>query len=124
MSTAINFCEVSGPDAGALRSFYGGVLGLDVQAPDETGYAMVPPRDGTLGGGIWDASSAWPEAETTYAVFYVEVEDVAAAVAAAEAAGAKVVIGRREHGPTISAHLLDPAGNRIGVYQIAQAPAG
>ena len=100
MPTAINFCEISGPDAGALRRFYG---------------------DGTLGGGIWDASSAWSEADTTYAVFYVEVDDVGASVAAAEAAGAKVVIGRREHGPTISAHLLDPAGNRVGVYQMANA---
>jgi hypothetical protein len=34
------------------------------------------------------------------------------------------VIGRREHGPTISAHLLDPAGNRVRVYQLAQDPAG
>jgi uncharacterized protein len=120
MPTAINFFEVSGPDAGDLRRFYRDTLGLPVEKPDETGYAMIPPRDGMIGGGIWQASTGWPEAETTYAAAYVEVADVAATVAAAEAAGAKVVIGPREHGPTISAHLLDPAGNRIGVYQLVQ----
>jgi uncharacterized protein len=120
MPAAVNFFEVSGPDAAALRAFYRDTLGVPVQEPDESGYAMIPPGDATTGGGIWAASSAWQEPDTTYALFYVQVDDVAAMVAAAEKAGAKVVIAPRQHGPTISAHVLDPAGNRVGVYQLAQ----
>lgn len=118
MSNAVKFFEISGPNADALRTFYGDVLGLPLEAPDESGYAMIPPSDGAIAGAVWDAAGAWSESDTTYAVAYVEVEDVEACVAAAEAAGAKVVIAPRQHGPTISAHVLDPAGNRIGVYQM------
>ena len=63
-------------------------------------------------------SSAWQEPDTTYAVAYVQVDDVDVTVAAAESSGAKVVIAPRRHGPTISAHLLDPPP-RVGVFQMA-----
>ena len=123
MPTAVTFFEISGPDADALRRFYNKALGLAVEPPDDTGYAMVAPREGSISGGVWDASAAWSEPDTTYAIAYVEVDDVDAALAAAEAAGGKVVLAPREHGPTISAHLLDPAGNRIGVFKVVSTPA-
>lgn len=122
MATAVTFFEISGPKGAQLRRFYGDVLGLPVEAPDETGYALVTPREGAIPGGLWDASAAWQEPESSYLTVYVEVDDVDSAVQAAQAAGGKVVIPRREHGPTVIAHLQDPAGNRVGVF--TQRPAG
>jgi predicted enzyme related to lactoylglutathione lyase len=120
MPSAVTYFEISGPDASGLRSFYRSVLGLAVEEPDETGYAMVAPRESAIPGGIWDASTTWSEPDASYAVPYLEVDDVSATVEAAQAAGAKLVVAPRQHGPTISAHLLDPAGNRVGVFQMTQ----
>src|SRR6266540_158247 len=118
MPTAVTYFEISGPDADGLRSFYRSALGLAIEEPDDTGYAMVAPREGAIPGGMWDASSAWGEPESSYAVPYIEVDDVQVTVDAAQSAGAKLVVAPRQHGPTISAHLLDPAGNRVGVFQM------
>lgn len=118
MGAAVRYFEISGPDAGTLRDFYRDTLGLAVEAPDETGYAMVTPAEQAIPGAIWDASGVW-DGEGSYAIPYLQVDDVKATVAAAMVAGATVVVPPQDHGPTISAHLLDPAGNRIGVYQFA-----
>ena len=52
-----------------------------------------------------------------YIVFYIMVDDVAAAVAKAESLGGKTLLGpvKEEHGGTF-AWIADPEGNRIGVY--------
>lgn len=122
MPNAINYFEISGPDAAGLRAFYRDVLGLSVETPDESGYAMVSPSEGAIPGAIWDAASAWT-GHNSYAVAYIQVDGVDATVVAAQAAGATVVVAPCQHGPTRVAHLLDPAGNRVGIYQFA-APAG
>ncbi len=116
---ATTFFEVSGPDAERLRAFYGGALGLPVGEPDPTGYAMVPP-DGGIGGAIWDGTGT----AGSYAVFYVEVDDVDAVVARVTADGGTVVLEPRPHGPARIAHVTDPAGNRIGLFTWASRPAG
>jgi hypothetical protein len=116
MAATVNYFEVSGPKQAGLADFYAGVFGWKLAG--EPDYLMVTPgREGAIDGGLWDAASGWTEPDTSYAVFYVEVPDVRAAIAAAEAKGAKVLIGARDHGPTIAAHLIDPAGNRFGIYQ-------
>ena len=52
-----------------------------------------------------------------YAVFCVEVADVAGACAGAEAAGGKVLVPATptENG-LVFAHLADPSGNQFGVF--------
>ncbi len=120
---SVTFFEISGPDPSGLRDFYGTTLGLALENPDDNGYAMVSPAEGSIPGAVWNASDVWGD-QAAYAIPYVQVADVAATVAAATAAGARVVVAPREHGPTISAHLLDPAGNRVGVYEWATPAAG
>jgi hypothetical protein len=118
--SAVSFFEISGSQPG-LADFYRSTFGWTLTTPAGPEYLMVEPgRDGALAGGIFDASAAWDDVDqATYAIFYIEVADVEATVAAAERAGAKVVVTPRPHGPTITAQLLDPSGNRIGVYQQA-----
>jgi hypothetical protein len=113
--TSVDFFEVSGADQAALRSFYAGVFGWELAEPQD-GYTLVGPGPGGVPGGIWDGS----DEVGTYAIFYVQVADVEAAAARAEELGGKVVTQVRPHGPVVIAHLVDPAGNRIGVYR----PAG
>jgi len=114
----VTFFEVSGPDAPALRRFYADGLGLDV-GPFEHDYATFASGDGAIPGGLWDGTATLG----TYAVAYIEVDDLAAAVDRAEAAGATVVVPPTPHGPTRVAHIADPAGNRIGLYCWVTAPA-
>lgn len=109
----VTFFEISGPDADVLRRFYADGLGFTVADPME-GYSMLPAGDGdAVDGGIRGGTEP-------YAVPFVWVDDVEAAVARAVAAGATVVMPPAPHGPTIAAHIADPAGNRIGLFQ----PAG
>jgi uncharacterized protein len=52
-----------------------------------------------------------------YVVFYIMVDDVAAAIAKAESLGGKTLVGpvKEQHGGTW-AWLADPEGNQIGIY--------
>ena len=105
----VTFFEISGPDADALRRFYGDGLGLTLTDPID-GYTMAPAGDGdAVDGGIWSGPDAW-------AVPFVWVDDLDAALARVEDAGGKVVVPPFDHGPTRAAHVLDPAGNRVGVF--------
>jgi hypothetical protein len=119
MTNAITFFEISGPDRESLRGFYREGLGLDV-APFDNDYAGIAPREGAIAGGLWDGTATFGQ----YAIPYVEVADVKAAVEQATAAGATVVVPPTTHGPTLTAHVTDPAGNRIGLFHMLETPGG
>ena len=71
-------------------------------------------RTGADVGGHLHTRDAEPR---NYVVFYVMVEDVAAAIAKAKANGGKLLLGpvpEGEHG--VYAWVADPEGNVIGVY--------
>ncbi len=53
----------------------------------------------------------------TYPIFYVHVDDVAAALEQAVELGASVAIPLVDNGQIYFAHLLDPRGNRFGIWQ-------
>ena len=119
MTNAITFFEISGPDRESLRHFYIEGLSLDV-TPFDNDYAGVVPREGAIAGGLWDGTATFGQ----YAIPYVEVPDVKAAVEQATAAGATVVVPPTTHGPTLTAHITDPAGNRIGLFHMLETPGG
>lgn len=110
MTNTVTFFEIAGPDTEALRRFYAELLGIAFDPPVE-GYHLHARAQVDVGGGIWDGGGLG-----TWAIPYVEVPDVDAAVAAARAAGTTVLVEPFAHGPFRAAHLADPAGNRIGVY--------
>jgi hypothetical protein len=108
MAGSVNYFEVGTPDADATAAFYGQLFGWQIGAPSN-GYRMV---DGDKGG-IADSSSMGGG----YAIFYVQVEDVAATLAQAERLGAQVLIPATDNGAIEFAHLQDPHGNRFGVWR-------
>ena len=113
---AVTYFEISGPDVEKLREFYVTALELPTDESPDPSYVQFASADGAIPGGILDAGPLFEEPGVSYAMPYVQVDDVDAAVDRAVAAGATVVAGVRQHGPTRSAHLLDPAGNRFGIY--------
>lgn len=113
MATAVNWFEIAGEDVDGLVSFYGDLFGIEAKDASGTGYHQVEAEDGGIAGGIWKGEPA----KAPYAIVYFFVDDVDKSVARAEELGATVLVPAQANGPVRFAHLADPAGNRVGVYQ-------
>lgn len=116
MSGAVAWFEVGTADHEGAERFYGQLFGWTF-APDEGSgldYTIVTTgEDHPIRGGLWPTKGETPP----YAVFCVVVPDVAATCRRAEELGGKVLVGPvPTPGGLVFAHLLDPEGNRIGVY--------
>ncbi|GAA5184198.1 VOC family protein [Rugosimonospora acidiphila] len=112
MNNAVTWFEIGTSDPAAASAFYGGLFGWKFSSDKE--YSEIDPSaEGGIAGGIMPLGGG----ATGYAIFYVQVADVPAAVAAAEAAGGKLAVGPKGDPDGLTfAHLLDPAGNRFGVF--------
>lgn len=110
-------------------SFYSQVFGWDVpEGSAEFGGYRIATKDGVPVGGMMsslmgpDGPLEEPEYPTAWTV-YLAVEDCAAAVAAAEKAGATVVVPAMEVGELGSmAILFDPAGAGVGFWEAKEFP--
>ena len=108
MPNVVNYFEIGTPDAGATTAFFGDLFGWKID--DSDGYRMI---DGDKGG-VWDTAST---GGGSWAIFYVQVDDVKAAIDKATGLGAEVVVPFTDNGPLEFAHLEDPQGNRFGVWR-------
>jgi predicted enzyme related to lactoylglutathione lyase len=114
MTAVVNYFEIGSADPDAARSFYGSLFGWTFSEPSPVGYRMVNGQEG----GLWDTTSM---GAPVWAIFYVQVDDVAAAISAAESLGATVAIPLVDNGRIEFAHLVDTQGNRFGVWRPKQA---
>jgi predicted enzyme related to lactoylglutathione lyase len=57
-----------------------------------------------------------------WAIFYVQVVDVHAAIDRAQPLGATVAVSVIDNGMIDFAHLADPLGKRFGIWQRKDAP--
>jgi predicted enzyme related to lactoylglutathione lyase len=122
MGNPVVHFELIGPDPARLREFYGALFGWVAPAgapvadrvSDQAEYSFIDPEPGSpaAAGGIGGGEGFAP-----HAIFYVGVEDVEGTLAHAEQLGATVVLKpqRNEGGQVTVAHLLDPAGNLVGI---------
>jgi predicted enzyme related to lactoylglutathione lyase len=120
MTNGISWFQIGTDDPATAQRFYGSLFGWTFQAdPDSPGYQIITtPAADSIRGGLSDTGGKAPN----HAVFYVEVADVAATVAAAEAAGGKALVpAQRTPDGLVFAHLLDPSGNQFAIYT---PPAG
>jgi uncharacterized protein len=117
----IGWIEIGTGDAEGARRFYGDMFGWTFQGdPDgRADYSVVTvPGGAGPSGGILDHGGTGPD----YAIFYVRVEDVPAALARAEALGGKTLTPPTDGGNgLVFGQLADPTGHHIGVYS---PPAG
>ncbi|MET3920879.1 VOC family protein [Arthrobacter sp. UYEF20] len=113
MAAIVNYFEVGSSDPDAARTFYGSLFDWSFGEPSPAGYRTVNGGNG----GLWDTTSLGGNA---WAIFYVQVDDVKAAIGRAESLGASVIIPFVDNGAIEFAHLLDPQGNRFGVWRPKQ----
>jgi predicted enzyme related to lactoylglutathione lyase len=103
--------EVQARDPAAQQRFFGDLFGWSVDANNPMSYGMVKPHRQGIGGGIGGTTDA------PRATFYVQVVDINAALAKAEAMGAQSVMPRTELGMVTMAQFRDPEGNVIGLVE-------
>jgi predicted enzyme related to lactoylglutathione lyase len=105
----IVFFDIAGPDSAALSKFYSSVFNWDVTP---TGQMSVPLTGGALPGSM--------RADPAEKILYIGVGDVTATLAAIERAGGKTVAPRFEvKGVAVIGLFTDPAGNRMGLVEMA-----
>jgi predicted enzyme related to lactoylglutathione lyase len=110
----VTWFEIGSADSAATQAFYGRLFGWTFAGDDDSGmdYTMISAGDG-IKGGIFGTHGEIP----SYAIFYVEVPDVATTCREADEAGGKVLVE-----PTstpdglVFAQVLDPFGNHFGLY--------
>lgn len=119
MTNEVDYFEIGSPDPTASAAFYSGLFGWQIGPPSVPAqYRMVEQGRG----GLWHtAAEGSPLAGENWAIFYVHVADVPAAVEQAERLGATVAIPPIDNGEIVFAHLLDPLGNRFGIWRPKEA---
>ena len=112
-ANTVSWFEIGAPDVEAAKAFYGPLFGWSF-APDGTYTMITAPGAGRPSGGIFSTGGNIPP----YAVFVVQVEDVAATAARTEELGGKVVVApmTMEDGMNI-AYLTDPNGSHVRPVQ-------
>jgi predicted enzyme related to lactoylglutathione lyase len=111
----IGWIEIGTEDPDSAQRFYGGMFGWSFgHDGGERDYRELTTEPGAPpSGGLnnHDGTAA------NYAIFYVKVADVEAALARAGQLGGKTLVPSTPGGDgLIFAHLTDPGGNHFGVY--------
>jgi len=111
MTNEVNYFEIGSPDPERSKAFYGTLFEWSVGEPAMPArYSMIDENRG----GLWDTSQM---GGANWAIFYVQVEDVHAAIERAQELGAVVVVPLVDNGRIEFAHLADPLGNRFGIWR-------
>ena len=112
MGSPVTHFEVHGKDGDTLNKFYAELFDWHVDSDNPMNYGMVDTHGGDRGinGGIAQ------DDQGAFVTFYVEVDDLQAALDKAEQLGGKTVMKPMEvpGGPTL-AQFTDPEGNLIGL---------
>lgn len=118
MSNPVTHFEVLGRNAAALQSFYADAFGWRMNEQVQ-GYAMaLPDSDRGIKGGVGPA----PNGGAGHVTFYVEVDDVDAALRRIESLGGRTVVPATAvpNGPTF-ALFSDPEGHLVGLAKPPRA---
>lgn len=111
MTNQVDYFEIGSPDPSGSTAFYGALFDWQIGEPaGPAPYRMVEEDRG----GLWDTSDM---GSARWAIFYVHVDDVHASLDRAVALGATVALPFTDNGRIEFAHLLDPHGNRFGIWR-------
>ncbi|MGH2346378.1 MAG: VOC family protein [Chloroflexota bacterium] len=113
MGNPVVHFEVLGQDPAKLQQFYREAFGWTINADNPMNYGMVQREGAGIGGGI---AGLYGESEPVPVTFYIEVDDLQAALNRIEQLGGKTLTPPVDvpGGPSI-AHFSDPEGHRIGL---------
>jgi len=104
--------EIGCEDLGKTQEFYSKLFGWTMQEAGPA--AMINTGAGT---GIHGHMSALGHEPFHYTIFYVQVDDVAAALKQAESLGGKTVVPPVDIPTGTFAWFGDPAGNTVGLWK-------
>lgn len=125
MGNPVVHFEIGGPDGPALQQYYRDLFGWDVQAqgPEMGNYGVVMWMEGGIGGGIMETIDDMPN---NYVTFYVQVEDLQAALDKLSGLGGATNMPPMEIAPEVGsvAMFTDPAHNFIGLYKLPAEMSG
>lgn len=117
----ICYLEIPAAEVGRSSAFYEAVFGWQTRRRGDSQLAF----DDSVG----EVSGSWvtgrPPSSNPGLLFYIMVDDLAAAVDAVVAHGGEIVQPIGVDAPELTARFRDPGGNVIGLYQdrSASAPA-
>jgi len=103
--------EIGCRDSAKTQEFYTRMFDWKIQPFGPA--AMIAPEDGGVGGHI----TALGHEPNHYTIFYVDVEDVAAALKKAEALGGKTLVPPVDIPTGTFAWMADPEGNTVGLWK-------
>jgi predicted enzyme related to lactoylglutathione lyase len=108
----VTWFEIGAPDVETAKAFYGPLFGWSF-APDGEYTLITAPQAAGPSGGIFNTGGRIPP----YAVFVVQVADVAATAARTEELGGKVVVAPMTLGDgMVVAYLTDPNGSMFALF--------
>jgi predicted enzyme related to lactoylglutathione lyase len=111
MGNPVVHFEIMGKDEKKLEKFYSEAFGWEMH-PAMPGYSMVHAGDGNgIGGGIGKDEEAAVR-------FYIDVDDVDAALEKVKRLGGKVVMPPQKNPQVTFARFADPEGNIIGLSKM------
>jgi uncharacterized protein len=114
MGNPVAWFEVVGRDTDSLKRFYGELFDWELQDLEEMPYTMVDPRgENGLRGGIGPD----PSGGSGHVTFYVQVDDLDAALARSEELGGTKVAGPIDIPTGRIALFTDPEGHVIGLLE-------
>lgn len=121
MGNPVVHFEIVGTDAAALRVFYSGLFGWQLDADNPVNYAAVARESNVnahgvgIGGGIGPVHGGGPG----YVTVYVEVPDVGVALEQVRSLGGTPLFGPDEVPGTgvILGQFTDPDGHIVGLMQ-------
>jgi predicted enzyme related to lactoylglutathione lyase len=113
--------EVIGKDGEKLRRYYSELFGWEIDADNPAGYGIIQREGNTTaeGVGIGGGVGSGPDGYDGHVTFYVEVPDVAEALAQAEDLGGTRIFGP-DQVPGVDVTLgqfSDPEGHVIGLVE-------
>jgi predicted enzyme related to lactoylglutathione lyase len=111
-TNTVAWFEIGAPDVEAAKAFYGPLFDWSF-APDGSYTLITAPGAEGPSGGIFGTGGSIPP----YAVFVVQVADVAATAAQAEKLGGKIVVApnKLDDGMVV-AYLTDPNGSLFALF--------
>ena len=130
MDPVVHF-EIPAADLDRAMRFYSETFGWELRRPPGIGFAFAttaavdpatlapgaPGQPGRINGNLVVRQSV-----LQHPVVTIKVADLPAALAKAQANGAKLALAARDVGPILAAYIQDPEGNVIGVVHDKPAP--
>jgi hypothetical protein len=111
-TNTVTWFEIGAPDVDAAKAFYGPLFGWSF-VPDGAYTLITAPGAAGPSGGIFGTGGSSPP----YAVFVVQVADVAATSTRAEELGGKVVVAPKKLDDGMAvAYLTDPHGSLFALF--------